>query len=202
VDVVLVAPEIATNTGNLIRLAANTGVALHLVKPLGFVLEDRLLRRAGLDYHELASVVVHESLGECLAALGSGRRRFTFRTNGRSRYDQVGFRADDVFVFGSERAGLTPEQREVLAPSVDLVIPMRPGNRSLNLANSVAVVVFEAWRQAGFAGAAGEPGDVGAPDEVGDPGVVGCETVGPGGNRPTDGHGLTSETLAGAPFDR
>ena len=170
-DVVLVAPEIATNTGNIIRLCANTGVGLRLVEPLGFSMADRLLRRAGLDYHDLADVSVHADLATCLAELGPGRRRFTFRTQARRRFDTVAYRPDDVLVFGAESVGLTAQQRVALDPSTDLYLPMRPGNRSLNLANAVAVVVYEAWRQADFAGAAPYP-------------------------QPADGAPLTAETLS------
>ena len=150
-DVVLVAPEIATNTGNIIRLCANTGVDLHLVEPLGFSMDDRLLRRAGLDYHEHASVAVHHSVADCRARLGR-RRWFAFSTRGPDRYDTVRYRDDDVLVFGAERAGLTGEQFAGLGPTGVLRIPMRPENRSLNLANAVAIVVYEAWRQRGFPG--------------------------------------------------
>ncbi len=174
-DVVLVAPEIATNTGNIIRLCANTGAALHLVEPLGFSMADRLLRRAGLDYHDLACVTVHATLADCLARLGPARR-FAFCTDAPARYDGVAFGSGDAFVFGAERAGLTADQRARLAPATELHLPMRPGNRSLNLANAVAVVVYEAWRQNGFAGSA--------------------TPLAPG-----PGAGLTAETPAGDPFD-
>ncbi|MCB0966454.1 MAG: tRNA (cytidine(34)-2'-O)-methyltransferase [Ilumatobacter sp.] len=150
-DVVLVAPEIATNTGNIIRLCANTGVRLHLVRPLGFSMDDASLRRAGLDYHDLANVTVHDDVAPLRSAVDG--RRFTFSSRSTRRFDEVPFAADDVFVFGAERAGLTDEQRAAVAPAVELAIPMRPGNRSLNLANAVAVVVYEAWRQHGYAGA-------------------------------------------------
>lgn len=153
-DVVLVAPEIATNTGNVIRLAANTGVRLHLVEPLGFSMDDASLRRAGLDYHDLADVRVHANLAAASSEL-AGRRRFAFSTRAEHRVDQVAFEAGDVFVFGAERAGLTDEQVDLVDPMRLLGLPMRPGNRSLNLANAVAVVVYEAWRQHGYAGAAG-----------------------------------------------
>jgi tRNA (cytidine/uridine-2'-O-)-methyltransferase len=152
-DIVLVAPEIATNTGNIIRLCANTGALLHLVEPLGFSMDDASLRRAGLDYHDLASVAVHAHAGECRSVLG-GARRFTFSSQSTVRFADVELAPGDVFVFGAERAGLTPGQRDAFAPATDLAIPMRPGNRSLNLANAVAVVVYEAWRRQGYAGAA------------------------------------------------
>jgi tRNA (cytidine/uridine-2'-O-)-methyltransferase len=153
VNVVLVHPEIPGNTGSIIRLCANTGVGLHLVEPLGFSMEDRLLRRAGLDYHEFAQVTLHPSVSACVAALGS-RRRFAFTTRATTRYDEVRFTDDDVFVFGAEQSGLTADDLALLAPIETLKIPMRPNNRSLNLSNSVAIVVYEAWRQQGFAGAA------------------------------------------------
>jgi tRNA (cytidine/uridine-2'-O-)-methyltransferase len=156
VDVVLIAPEIATNTGNIIRLCANTGAALHLVEPLGFTLQDRLLRRAGLDYHEYVKVAVHSDLAACVAALhntATGPRRwFALSSAARNRYDSVEFAVDDVIVFGAERSGLTPAQLDELPGAMALRIPMRPDNRSLNLANAVAVVVYEAWRQHDFEG--------------------------------------------------
>lgn len=150
-DIVLVHPEIPPNTGNVIRLAANTGARLHLVEPLGFELDDARLRRAGLDYHEYARVQRHRSLEDCLAALGP-RRVFALSTRGTVRYDEVGFVADDVLLFGSESRGLPAEVLDAVAPERRLRLPMRPGNRSLNLSNAVAVVVFEAWRQVGFYG--------------------------------------------------
>jgi tRNA (cytidine/uridine-2'-O-)-methyltransferase len=153
-DVVLVAPEIATNTGNIIRLCANAGVRLHLVEPLGFTMTDSSLRRAGLDYHDLTTVTVHPEPRAAAAACPDGRR-FAFSSRAARRFDEVAFAAGDVFVFGAERAGLTDDQVGAFVPIEPLAIPMRPGNRSLNLANAVAVVVYEAWRQQGFAGAAG-----------------------------------------------
>jgi tRNA (cytidine/uridine-2'-O-)-methyltransferase len=152
-DVVLVHPEIPPNAGNVIRLCANAGVRLHLVEPLGFSLEDKLLRRAGLDYHDMATVEVHRDWQACLARLG-GRRLFALTTRGAARYADVQFRPGDVFVFGSETAGLPAAILATFADANRLRLPMRPGNRSLNLSNSVAVVVFEAWRQQGFAGGA------------------------------------------------
>ena len=151
-DVVLVAPEIATNTGNIIRLCANSGARLHLVRPLGFSMDDASLRRAGLDYHDLATVTVHDDSVACRRAVGE--RRFTFSSRATRRFDQVAFEPNDVFVFGAERAGLTDGQRSAFAPAQELALPMRPGNRSLNLANAVSVVVYEAWRRHGYAGAA------------------------------------------------
>lgn len=160
--VVLVAPEIATNTGNIVRLCANTGARLHLVEPLGFELDDRRLRRAGLDYHELADVEVHADLERCSSRLGvlgcRPERRFALSAAGGQPYDEVAFAPGDGLVFGSERAGLRAEVLRLFGPANRLSVPMRPANRSLNLANAVAVVVYEAWRQHGFTGAAG-PGD-------------------------------------------
>jgi tRNA (cytidine/uridine-2'-O-)-methyltransferase len=152
IDVVLFQPEIPPNTGNVIRLCANTGARLHLVRPLGFSMDDRQLRRAGLDYHEMARVHVHEDWTSCLAALGP-RRVFALSARGEVRHCDVEYREDDVVVAGPETAGLAPEFLESFPPERRLRIPMRPGNRSLNLSNAVAVVVFEAWRQHGFAGA-------------------------------------------------
>lgn len=153
--VVLVSPEIPPNTGNAIRLAANTGVHLHLVKPLGFELDDSKLRRAGLDYHEWAAVKVHEDFDAAMQAIGAPADRvFAFTTRGSRPFGQVAFAPGDVFVFGSETAGLRPEVRDGFALAQRLRLPMREGQRSLNLSNSVAVVVFEAWRQHGYAGGA------------------------------------------------
>lgn len=151
--VVLVAPEIAPNTGNIIRLCANTGATLHLVDPLGFSLDDRLLRRAGLDYHELATLVRHVSWPACVASLGDHARRFAFSSHATHRYDTVGFRDGDALVFGAESAGLAPDTIASFPAANVLGIPMLAGNRSLNLANAVAVVVYEAWRQQRFTGA-------------------------------------------------
>jgi tRNA (cytidine/uridine-2'-O-)-methyltransferase len=151
-EVVLVHPEIPPNTGNVIRLCANAGARLHLVEPLGFSMEDRLLRRAGLDYHELATVLVHPDWPACRAQLQRGRL-FALSTHGSVRYTDVAYRPGDAFVFGAETAGLPASILEEFAPSRRLRLPMRAGNRSLNLSNAVAVTVFEAWRQNGFAGA-------------------------------------------------
>jgi tRNA (cytidine/uridine-2'-O-)-methyltransferase len=153
--VVLVHPEIPPNTGNVIRLTANTGAELHLVAPLGFRMDDRELRRAGLDYHEHARVRVHDSFGACRAALDGVRPRrwFAFTTNGaRSLYD-ARFAAGDVLVFGCETAGLPEAVLAAFPPQARLRIPMRAGVRSLNLSNAVAVAVYEAWRQTGLTGA-------------------------------------------------
>jgi tRNA (cytidine/uridine-2'-O-)-methyltransferase len=152
-DVVLVEPEIPPNAGNVIRLCANAGARLHLVEPLGFSMDDRQLRRAGLDYHELATVTVHRDWTACREALGA-RRMFAFSTRGAGSYAAIEYRAGDVFVFGAETRGLPEALRADFPPERTLRLPMRPGNRSLNLSNAVAVVVFEAWRQQGFAGGA------------------------------------------------
>ncbi len=152
IAIVLVNPEIPPNTGNVIRLCANTGAALHLVHPLGFPLDDARMRRAGLDYHEYATMQVHDDWDACRAALAP-RRMFAIETTGtRSLYD-VPLREDDVFVFGSETKGLSNEVLAGFDAQQVLRIPMRPSNRSLNLSNAVAVTVFEAWRQMGFHGA-------------------------------------------------
>ena len=151
--IVLVEPEIPPNTGNVIRLAANTGCTLHLVEPLGFAMEDRLLRRAGLDYHEYAAVRRHASWPALLASeRPSAERLFAFTTRAEALFADVRFSAGDWFVFGSETRGLPEALRDSLASAQKLRLPMRPGQRSLNLSNAVAVVVFEAWRQAGYAG--------------------------------------------------
>lgn len=152
-EIVLVHPEIAPNTGNVIRLAANTGCRLHLVEPMGFVMTDKGLKRAGLDYHEHASVQRHADWDACVAALGSARR-FAITTRGRMRYSEVAFRAGDALVFGAESSGLPAAVMDTFEPDFRLRLPMRPASRSLNLGNSVAAVVFEAWRQNGFAGGA------------------------------------------------
>ena len=150
-DIVLYQPEIPPNTGNIIRLSANTGCRLHLVKPLGFTLEDKQLQRAGLDYHEYVTVKTHENWEECLGQL-SGRRVFALTTKGSTRYSEVAFQRDDVFVFGPETRGLPVEVLAQFDESRRIRLPMRAESRSLNLSNSVAVVVFEAWRQIGFEG--------------------------------------------------
>ena len=152
-DIVLFQPEIPPNTGNSIRLAANTGAHLHLVRPLGFDLSDRQLARAGLDYHDLARVSVHDDWDACLHAL-AGRRMFALSTKGAQRYDRIDYREGDVLLFGRETAGLPADVLASLPEAHTLRIPMCPSNRSVNLSNAVAVVVFEAWRQLGFAGAA------------------------------------------------
>ncbi|MDZ4732750.1 MAG: tRNA (uridine(34)/cytosine(34)/5-carboxymethylaminomethyluridine(34)-2'-O)-methyltransferase TrmL [Nitrospirota bacterium] len=148
-DVILFQPEIPPNTGNIIRLCANTGARLHLVKPLGFTLEDKQLLRAGLDYHEFATITVHESWTECVARV-KARRMFAVSTKGTQRYDQVEYAAGDAFVFGPESRGLPVEILEAVGAQQRLRVPMVPGNRSLNLSNAVAVVIYEAWRQLAF----------------------------------------------------
>ncbi len=178
-NVILYQPEIPPNTGNIIRLCANTGARLHLIRPLGFVLDDKHLRRAGLDYHEYATLQVHDSLQLCLQSLPLARdarhphpnpspegegtnaslrelsntlRLFAFTTKGAHPYHEVRYQAGDAFLFGPESRGLPDEILESLAPEQRLRLPMLPNNRSLNLSNTVAVAVYEAWRQCGFEG--------------------------------------------------
>jgi len=151
-DVVLYRPEIPPNTGNVIRLCANAGARLHLVEPLGFSIDDKQLRRAGLDYHEFTRLRVHPDWESCMKTFGDARR-FAFTRRGTHRYDAVRYREADVLVFGAETAGLPEDVLERFGQGERLKLPMRPGNRSLNLSNAVAVVVYEAWRQLGFAGA-------------------------------------------------
>ena len=154
-NIVLVHPEIPPNTGNVIRLAANTGCRLHLVEPLGFRLEDKLLQRAGLDYHEYAELKVHRSWEAFLTAEAPNPGRlFAFTTRGRHGFQAVPWQPGDWLVFGSEGAGLPEPIRAQIDPQRWLRLPMRPEQRSLNLSNAVAVAVFEAWRQQGYAGAA------------------------------------------------
>ena len=152
-DVILYQPEIPPNTGNVIRLCANTGARLHLVRPLGFDLDDRQLRRAGLDYHEYADLQVHDSLDAALAKI-SPPRLFALSTRNSARYDQPRYVENDAFLFGRETSGLPDGVLASIPPEQRLRLPMRPDNRSLNLSNAVAVVVFEAWRQLGYAGSA------------------------------------------------
>ena len=149
--VVLFQPEIPPNTGNVIRLCANTGAHLHLVEPLGFSLGDKALARAGLDYHDLARMSIHADWAACRSAL-EGCRLFAFTTRGPLRYDQPRFRLEDAFIFGSETRGLPEAVHEAAGEAGRLRLPMQPSNRSMNLSNTVAVVVFEAWRQLGFPG--------------------------------------------------
>ncbi|MEP6633610.1 MAG: tRNA (cytidine(34)-2'-O)-methyltransferase [Luteimonas sp.] len=150
-DVLLYEPEIPPNTGNAIRLCANTGARLHLIQPLGFTLEDKQLRRAGLDYHEYASVRVHASLDAALQAIAP-QRVFALSTRNAVRYDQPQYAPGDAFLFGPETRGLPDFVLEAVPETQRLRLPMQAGNRSLNLSNVVAVVVFEAWRQLGFPG--------------------------------------------------
>lgn len=151
--VVLVEPEIPPNTGNVIRLCANTGAQLHLVEPLGFPLDDAKMRRAGLDYHDYASMKVHRSWEEFLASQAPDpARMFAMTTHGSTAFATISFRPGDFFIFGSETRGLAPSLRESFPPSQRIRLPMQPNSRSLNLSNTVAVVVYEAWRQNGFGG--------------------------------------------------
>lgn len=150
-DVLLHAPEIPPNTGNIIRLCANAGAGLHLIEPLGFVLDDRRLRRAGLDYHEFARLQVHHSLDDYRAQRPTARL-FACSTRGSVRYCDACFAPGDALLFGSESRGLPTQILTAIPASRRLYIPMRPGNRSLNLSNAVAVILFEAWRQLGFTG--------------------------------------------------
>lgn len=148
-DIVLYEPEIAPNTGNALRLATNTGARLHLVRPLGFTLSDRTLARAGLDYAARATLAVHDDWATCLAHF-SGRRLLAITTRGTVRYDTLQYAADDVLLFGAETRGLPATVLDALPQMHHLRLPMQPGNRSLNLSNTVAIVVYEAWRQCGF----------------------------------------------------
>jgi len=150
-QIVLFQPEIPPNTGNVIRLAANSGCVLHLVEPLGFDISAPSLRRAGLDYAEFVDMRVHSDWPVCLAALGNVRL-FAFSTKGTTRYDSVVYQPGDAFVFGPETRGLPADLLESLPPEHRLRLPLMPGNRSLNLSNTVAVAVYEAWRQMGFSG--------------------------------------------------
>jgi tRNA (cytidine/uridine-2'-O-)-methyltransferase len=150
--IVLVHPEIPPNTGNVIRLAANTGCTLHLVEPLGFAMEDKHLRRAGLDYHEWASVQRHASWEALLALNPDQKRMFAFTTRGSRLLAEVSLQAGDWLVFGSETAGLPEAVREQFVPAQRVRLPMRAGQRSLNLSNAVAVAVFDAWRQCEYVG--------------------------------------------------
>lgn len=148
-DVILFQPEIPPNTGNIIRLCANTGARLHLVKPLGFTLEDKQLLRAGLDYHEFATLAVHESWGACVERI-KARRLFAVSTKGTQRYDLPEYAEGDAFIFGPESRGLPADILGSVSEQQRIRVPMVPGSRSLNLSNSVAVVLYEAWRQLEF----------------------------------------------------
>ena len=150
--VVLYQPEIPPNTGNVIRLCANTGAALHLVRPLGFELDHAKLRRAGLDYHEFARVAVHDDLAAFIDSVAP-RRLFALSTRGTVRYDTVAYADGDALLFGPETRGLPQDVLDAIEPAQRLRQPMQPGNRSVNLSNTVAIVVYEAWRQLGFGGA-------------------------------------------------
>ena len=151
-QIILYQPQIPPNTGNIIRLCANGGATLHLIEPLGFSLDEKACRRAGLDYQDMANVIRHENWQACFEAL-AGRRIWAVTKFGTTRYDEAAFGPDDCLLFGTETTGLPPEIHEYLADSQKLTIPMASGNRSLNLSNSVALVFYEAWRQQDFAGA-------------------------------------------------
>jgi tRNA (cytidine/uridine-2'-O-)-methyltransferase len=151
-NLILYQPEIPPNTGNAIRLCANVGAVLHLVHPLGFTLEERHLRRAGLDYHELATVVEHRTLEACLASLGGGGRVFALTTRATRSLYEARFADGDAFLLGPETRGLPADVLERLPEWARLRIPLRPGNRSLNLSNAAAVALYEAWRQLGCPG--------------------------------------------------
>jgi tRNA (cytidine/uridine-2'-O-)-methyltransferase len=148
-EIVLYEPEIPPNTGNALRLASNSGARLHLVRPLGFTLNDKQLLRAGLDYSDLETLTVHDDWRACMAALET-RRMFAVSTRGAMRYDEARYTLGDVFVFGPETRGLPQDVLESFPAEQRIRIPMRAGNRSLNLSNAVAIVVYEAWRQSGF----------------------------------------------------
>jgi tRNA (cytidine/uridine-2'-O-)-methyltransferase len=150
-DLILYQPEIPPNTGNIIRLCANTGVALHLIEPLGFDLEEKKLRRAGLDYREFASVRTHGSLEACLRELGAPRV-FALSTHGSTRHDEPNYKEGDALLMGPETRGLPKELLDALPREQRLRLPMQKGSRSLNLSNAAAVIVYEAWRQLGFKG--------------------------------------------------
>jgi len=152
IDIVLYHPEIPPNTGNVIRLCANTGARLHLVEPLGFNFEHKQLERAGLDYRDLADVTIHADWQTCRAHLGADRRIFAFSARGTTRFTDIPFAAGDVMVFGPESTGLSDAMLEEFAPTHRLRLPMLAARRSLNLSNTVAIVAYEAWRQLGFEG--------------------------------------------------
>ncbi len=160
-DIILHQPEIAPNTGNVMRLCANTGARLHLIEPLGFKPDDAKLRRAGLDYHDWTLVQRHASWEACMRLLSEKnsdatvRRVLAFSTRGSLRYDKALFKPDDIFLFGSETRGLPQELLNSLPVKCRLRLPMQPNNRSLNLSNTVAIAVYEGWRQLGFGGMSG-----------------------------------------------
>lgn len=151
ISIALFEPEIPGNTGNIIRLAANCGAALHLIKPLGFALDDKRMRRAGLDYHEFAELQLHDDFAAFRGAIGQ-RRLLTCSAKATHNYTEVAYSTDDVLLFGPETRGLPPAVMQSVAEDCRITIPMRPGSRSLNLSNAAAVIVYEAWRQLGFAG--------------------------------------------------
>jgi tRNA (cytidine/uridine-2'-O-)-methyltransferase len=152
INVILFQPEIPPNTGNIIRLCANTGAKLHLIEPLGFSIDDAKLRRAGLDYHEFAEVNVHANLDACLDSLDR-TRVFAFSRHASTPFNQVAYRANDAFLFGRETQGLPPDIMASLPAAQKLRLPMQPGQRSLNLSNAAAIAVYEAWRQLDYIGA-------------------------------------------------
>lgn len=148
-DIILFEPEIAPNTGNVIRLCANSGMRLHLIRPLGFSLRDKQLLRAGLDYHDLTSVTVHADWDACIRHFGD-RTLYAFTTRGTTRYDRCRYQPGDAFVFGPETRGLPEHILDTFPPERRMRVPMVPASRSLNLANTAAIVIYEAWRQNGF----------------------------------------------------
>ncbi|MGJ8693214.1 MAG: tRNA (cytidine(34)-2'-O)-methyltransferase [Thalassotalea sp.] len=150
--IALFEPQIAPNTGNIIRLAANNGCQLHIIEPMGFNLEEKGLRRAGLDYHDLANLTIHKDYPAFATAM-AGKNIYACTTRGTRFYTDIQFKADDVLLFGAETHGLTPAVHELIAPENKILIPMAANNRSLNLSNSVAIISYEAWRQVNFDGA-------------------------------------------------
>ena len=150
--IALFEPQIAPNTGNIIRLAANNGATLHIIEPMGFNLEEKGLRRAGLDYHDLANLTIHKNYLEFAEAM-AGKNIYACTTRGTKYYTDITFSQDDVLLFGAETHGLTPDVHELIPAENKILIPMAANNRSLNLSNSVAIISYEAWRQLGFQGA-------------------------------------------------
>ncbi|SEN17335.1 tRNA (cytidine(34)-2'-O)-methyltransferase [Nitrosomonas marina] len=148
-NIILFQPEIPQNTGNIIRLCANTGTQLHLIKPLGFMLRNKQLLRAGLDYHEFAKIKIHDNWNDCLDQIDSSRL-FAITTKGKIRYDTIKFCHDDSFLFGSETKGLPVDVLHNISNHMHLRVPMVYGSRSLNLSNTAAIIAYEAWRQSGF----------------------------------------------------
>jgi tRNA (cytidine/uridine-2'-O-)-methyltransferase len=149
-NIILYQPEIPPNTGNIIRLCANTGCTLHLIKPLGFALEDKQLRRAGLDYHEWANVLTYDALADCLAVLPTPQRVFAFSTKGARNYNEQRYQAGDAFLFGPETKGLPSEVLNSTDVTQVVRLPMKENSRSLNLSNVVSIAIYEAWRQSNF----------------------------------------------------